>query len=203
MISQHELLARLSTSFDDFPISAFPESILPEYKPAAVLIPILNASRDPDLPDWHLLFTRRTDQVADHKGQVSFPGGSSDPEDSSPSATALREAYEEIGLKPQDVLVIGKLNQLPTITHYLVTPVIGLIPWPYTFTLEPEEVSLVFTIPLDWLANPANHEVRQIESILEGSSPSRDVIVFKPYHEEILWGVSAEITIRLIQTLFG
>lgn len=202
MLSRQDLILRLSHSDGGNTNSSSLLNHVLVTTPAAVLIPILNASTNPVLPDWHLLFTRRTDQVADHKGQVSFPGGRSNPNDPDPPATALREAYEEIGLQPRDVQVIGSLTRLPTITRYLVTPVIGLIPWPYNFSLQPEEVSKVFTIPLDWLAKPSNHEARQIDNNLEGNSAFREVIVFKPYQNEILWGVSAEITLRLIQRLF-
>jgi 8-oxo-dGTP pyrophosphatase MutT (NUDIX family) len=174
----------------------------PDAKPASVLIPILNASENELTPEWHLLFTKRTELVADHKGQVSFPGGRSDPIDLTPETTALREANEEIGLKPVNVQVIGKLEQIITITNYLVTPVIGLIPWPYSFTLEPEEVSRVFSIPLEWLADPANHEIRQRSDFHDSNFPHlADVVHFKPYHGEILWGVSAEITVRFLTKL--
>lgn len=207
MISRQELIFRLSSPLveEDLTPAALDKRHYAT-TPASVLIPILDASEDPNLPDWHLLFTHRTDQVADHKSQVSFPGGRADPHDPDPEATALREAYEEIGLKPQDVQVIGRLAQLPTITRYLVTPVIGLIPWPYEFTLQSEEVSRVFTIPLGWLADPGNHMVRQIENSTSSEGKLaffREVIFFKAYQSETLWGVSAEITVRLIHKLSG
>jgi 8-oxo-dGTP pyrophosphatase MutT (NUDIX family) len=95
---------------------------------AAVLVPFLWLHEQ-----WHLLFTRRTDTVQSHKGQVSFPGGAADAEDSSPEHTAVRETHEEIGLQPQDITILGRLQDLPTVTNYLVTPVVAHIPWPVVF----------------------------------------------------------------------
>jgi 8-oxo-dGTP pyrophosphatase MutT (NUDIX family) len=163
---------------------------------AAVLIPILRVEGE-----WHVLYTRRTDTVADHKGQVAFPGGSSDPDDPSPEATALREAHEEIGLNPQDVRILGRLNSLLTITNYCVTPVVGAIPWPYPLHLETSEVSRAFTIPLAWLADPDPWEVQQ--HVLPGRPEPHPVIYFQLYEGELLWGVSAQITINLIKVLFN
>src|SRR5512137_1302809 len=115
-------------------------------KCAAVLIPLVRW-----MDEWQLVFTRRTETVEQHKGQVSFPGGGCDALESTPEATALREAWEEIGLQPGDVRLLGRLTDLITITGYRVTPVVGVIPWPYQLRLEPAEVGRVFTIPLLWL----------------------------------------------------
>lgn len=175
-------------------------------KPAAVLIPIFHASEeDKSNHIWQVLLTRRTNAVAEHQGQVAFPGGRAEPDDSSPETTALREAHEEIGLDPQQVRILGKMNRLRTITNYCVTPVIGVIPWPYPLILEESEVSRVFTIPLDWLAEPAHHEIRYraipqpFAQILQRET--HPVIYFKPYENELLWGVSAEITMNFIDIL--
>jgi 8-oxo-dGTP pyrophosphatase MutT (NUDIX family) len=162
--------------------------------PAAVLIPFLKRNNR-----WHLLYTRRNSNLPEHSGQVAFPGGRSDPEDSSPEHTALREAQEEIGLDPSDVKILGKLYDFITVTNYRVTPVVGKIPWPYNFHLASEEVSRVFTIPLDWLANPINFEERK--RTLPGTLDPISVIYFNMFESEVLWGASARITLALIKSL--
>ena len=186
---------------------AYPSAFLSDApRPAAVLIPILHAPvADDHLPGWHILLTRRSDQLAEHRGQVAFPGGRSEPSDPSPEATALREAEEEIGLQSEDVQILGSLNSLLTITNYSVTPVVGMIPWPYPVRPQQEEVSRVFTIPLAWLAHPAHHEIRQRfipppYSTRLGSE-NLPVIYFHPYDNEVLWGVSAQITMNLLKIL--
>jgi 8-oxo-dGTP pyrophosphatase MutT (NUDIX family) len=186
---------------------ATPELQPPEYeeiariaagtpRPAAVLIPFLWFE-----DGWHILFTRRNNDLAEHSGQVAFPGGRADPQDSTPEETALREAQEEIGLKPGDVQVLGRLRSSITITNYLVTPVVGLVPWPYPFRLQTSEVSRAFTIPLNWLADPNNHEERR--SALPPPLPEVQVIYFAPYDGEVLWGASARITLTLLETLLA
>lgn len=164
-------------------------------RPAAVLIPFLRKEQT-----WHVLFTRRTDTLPEHSGQVAFPGGRSDPDDDSPEATALREAQEEIGLDPAKVRLLGRLDQIPTITNYWVTPVVGVIPWPFRLRLALEEVSRTFTIPLGWLANPDNHEIHQ--RTLPAPYAPIQVIYFKQYDGELLWGVSAQITLNLLAALY-
>ena len=110
-------------------------------KPAAVLMPLLRQDSA-----WHILLTRRRDDLPEHSGQVAFPGGRADEGDATPEDTALRESREEIGLQPQDVVLLGRLQNYLTITNYLVTPVVGIIPWPYPLKLEAQEVSRAFTM---------------------------------------------------------
>jgi 8-oxo-dGTP pyrophosphatase MutT (NUDIX family) len=148
---------------------------------------------------WHVLYTLRTVTLPEHSGQVAFPGGRADSEQESSEVTALREAEEEINLKPQDVSILGRLNAIRTISNYMVTPVIGSIPPSYEFELAPDEVSRIFTIPLIWLSDPNNHEIRMRE--LPIPFPSVPVIYFRSYEGELLWGVSAEITLNLLETL--
>jgi hypothetical protein len=110
----------------------------------------------------------------------------------------LREAFEEIGLLPQDVRIYGRLVSRPTVTNFLITPVIGKIRWPGEFRLSEREVSRMFTIPLDWLVDASHREERQRS--MPGFS-SENVIYYEPYDGEILWGATARITIDLLRVL--
>ena len=163
-------------------------------RPAAVLVPLLK-----EAGEWHLLFTRRNANLAEHSGQVSFPGGQVEESDSSIEQTALREAREEIGLDPAEVRILGRMHDILTITNYSVTPVVGVIPWPYPIRIANDEVSRVFTIPLTWLADPDNHEVQQRE--LPPPHKPVEVFYFHLYDGELLWGLSARLTLRLLEIL--
>lgn len=167
--------------------------LLFSYHPAAVLIPLLLIGND-----WHLLFIRRTEQVQDHKGQVAFPGGRMEPDDPDLEATALREAGEEIGLLAGDVKVLGRLPDLPTVSHYLITPVVGHIRWPLELKLSESEVSRAFIIPLTWLAEPTHWLERPYR---RSDGRVEDVIFFEVYQDELLWGVTAQITINFMRAL--
>jgi 8-oxo-dGTP pyrophosphatase MutT (NUDIX family) len=157
---------------------------------AAVLIPLLWHENE-----WHLLYTRRTDRVESHKGQVSFPGGACDEGEKTPEQTALREADEEIGLDPGDVKVLGRLATMITITYFRVTPVVGVIKWPAVFKVGEHEVARIFTIPLNWLANPSNR--------WQFERPGTDLtlIAYHPYDGELLWGATARMTVDFLKVL--
>jgi len=174
-----------SDGYAEIPVK--PNTIL---RNAAVLVPLTLYKNE-----WHILYTRRTDRVESHKGQVSFPGGASDEGETTPEQTALREADEEIGIKPEDVIVLGRLSQLITISSYRVTPIVGVIPWPYAFKVSGVEVAHVFTIPLLWLANRNNYwEFSLRES-------DRSLIAYHPYDGELLWGATARMTVNFLKTL--
>ena len=165
-------------------------------KCAAVLLPLIWWQ-----DEWQLVFTRRTDTVEHHKGQVSFPGGGCDLGESTPDETALREAWEEIGLLPEDVRLLGRMNDVITITRYRITPVVGVMPWPYEVRLEKAEVARVFTIPLLWLADRPNWSERPFT--LNGITRPIPVVNYHPYDGEILWGISARITQNFLGILMG
>jgi 8-oxo-dGTP pyrophosphatase MutT (NUDIX family) len=161
-----------------------------QLKCAAVLIPLTIVNEE-----WHLLYTRRTDHVQSHKGQVSFPGGACDEGETTPEETALREAEEEIGLRPEDVTILGRLSQLITITSFRVSPIVGVIPWPYAFKVASIEVARVFTIPLSWLSDRNNYW----EFFLRDSD--RSLIAYHPYDGELLWGATARMTVSFLKTI--
>ncbi len=163
-------------------------------RPAAVLVPLLRQAGG-----WHILYTRRSASLPEHSGQVAFPGGRADPGDASPEFTALREAQEEIGLRPQDARILGRMRQYLTITNYRITPVVGVIPYPYPFAPADVEVSRIFTIPLDWLADPAHYEER-LRPLPAPHAPA-PVIYFQAYDGEVLWGATARMTLHLVQLL--
>lgn len=182
-LSEPDIASRLQLAYRPGPPQADPS-----YTCAAVLIPLMRFDGE-----WHVLFTVRTERVEHHKGQVSFPGGACDPADATPEATALRELEEEIGVRPGDVRVLGRLNEIRTITYFRITPVVGVLPWPYTFRISTVEVARVFSIPLEWLADPAH----RITFSLNG----RTLTVYFPHSGEVLWGASAQITLELLQAL--
>lgn len=159
-------------------------------KCAAVLVPLIQ-----DVDGWRLLFTRRTDHVESHKGQVSFPGGGCDEGEDTPEETALREAEEEIGVERTDVRVLGRLTNLVTVTSFRVTPVVGVIKWPTVLRPGIHEVERVFTIPIEWLADLRNR--------WEFNFPGRNrsLIAYHPYDGELLWGATARITVDFLNTL--
>jgi 8-oxo-dGTP pyrophosphatase MutT (NUDIX family) len=157
---------------------------------AAVLIPLAWSGGE-----WHVLYTRRTDRVQSHKGQVSFPGGACDEGETTPEQTALRETEEEIGMRREDVTVLGLLSQLITITSYRVTPVVGVIPFPYAFKVAGVEVARVFTIPLLWLSDRNNYW----EFFLRDSD--RSLITYHPFDGELLWGATARMTVTFLKTI--
>lgn len=122
---------------------------------AAVLVPLV--VREEGIT---VLLTQRADHLNDHAGQVSFPGGRHEPFDANATATALREAQEEVGLDPERVEVLGSLPDYLTGTGFRVTPVVALVHPPFTVKADSLEVAEVFEVPLSFLMDPARHEVR-------------------------------------------
>ncbi|MBQ0932816.1 CoA pyrophosphatase [Ideonella sp. 4Y16] len=130
-----------------------------EPTPAAVLVPLV-----PRPHGLSVLLTERTAHLHDHAGQVSFPGGRTDPEDADAVATALREAHEEVGLGAERIEVIARLPTYTTVTRYVVTPVVGLVDPDHQLALDAFEVAEAFEVPLAFLMNPAHHRRHRFEA---------------------------------------
>ncbi|HEX2979520.1 MAG TPA: CoA pyrophosphatase [Anaerolineaceae bacterium] len=164
------------------------------YRCAAVLVPLL--IRD---GEWQLLFTKRSETLPDHKGQVSFPGGACEVSDRGPAETARRESFEEIGVRPKDIQVIGYLDRLLSVTSFLITPVVATIPWPYPLVPSPYEVDTVFTVPLAWLVDTRHWEEKPFVHPVLGEPQM--VVYYQPYEGQTIWGLTARITLSFLQTL--
>jgi 8-oxo-dGTP pyrophosphatase MutT (NUDIX family) len=158
---------------------------------AAVLIPLLLKE-----DGLSVLLTQRTNHLRDHAGQISFPGGRMDPEDLSPDDTALRESQEEIGLDPKRVEIIGYLPQYLTVSGYSVTPVVGLVQPQAEYVLDEFEVADIFEVPLHFLLDPANHQVRLWQSEQGGRR-----FYSMPYENRFIWGATAGMLRNLYHLL--
>ena len=170
-----------------------PPGFLPKqpWRPASVLLPLIMHTGEPTL-----LLTKRTERLQDHAGQVSFPGGGREPQDSDPIATALRETREEIGLEPEHVEVVGYLRGYLTVTGYAVTPVVGLVRPGFSLVTDPLEVAEVFEVPLVFLADPKHREVQTREF---GGRPA-SFYLFR-YRDQTIWGATAAMLVNFLDTL--
>ncbi len=150
---------------------------------AAVLIPLFAKEGG-----CHILFTKRSHQVKHHKGQISFPGGVFDDEDEDLKRTALREAFEEIGVKEKDIQVLGALDDIVTSSEFVVTPFVGIIPYPYSFQLSEVEIAELIVVPLASLLDPASFAEREIID-----NDLKRVVESYQHGHHIIWGATARI----------
>lgn len=164
---------------------------------ASVLIPLIKTA-----DQWQILFIRRANDERDrHSGQVAFPGGATEEEDNSSTDTALRETEEEIGLTPDRIKIIAELADYYTISHYRVTPVVGIVQWPSNLRLETSEVARAFLMPLDWLKDEANYTLRARSDMDTKTAQRHPIIVYNDYDGETLWGATARMTMNFIKAL--
>jgi 8-oxo-dGTP pyrophosphatase MutT (NUDIX family) len=152
---------------------------------AAVLVPLIHKEGE-----WQLLFTRRSAELVEHSGEVSFPGGSVEKEDHDFVQTALRETWEEVGIPASKIEILGDLKLFQTVSNYCLKPVVGVVDWPLPLTLNPPEVERAFSIPLAWLADRANWREVLWQSRNGEMVP---VVIYEPFDGEKLWGITARI----------
>jgi 8-oxo-dGTP pyrophosphatase MutT (NUDIX family) len=160
-------------------------------KPAAVLLLVVNHPGDPTV-----VFTQRTAHLADHGGQISFPGGRVDEDDRTPEHTALREAEEEVGIPADRIEILGRLPEYRTGTGYSVTPIVGWAEPPLTFRPDPHEVADVFEVPLAFLLDAGNH--RYESAFYKGRMRKYWAM---PYGERFIWGATAGMLVTFHRIL--
>ena len=160
---------------------------------AAVLLPLYETAGE-----LHVLFTKRSELVEHHKGQISFPGGAYDPTDPDLAFTAVRETWEEIGVAVDHVKVIGQLDEMITISNFLVRPFVGHITelGPYPFVHSEVEVAEILEVPLDYLRDEANvlAELRTYQG--------REVMAYSyRWQDHLIWGATARILKQFLDLL--
>ena len=159
--------------------------------PAAVLVGLLAQPSGP----W-IILTERAAHLKDHAAEISLPGGRIEAYDEGPAAAALREAFEEVGLAPDKVDLLGALPAYGTITGFRVFPIVGWIEPPVEFVLDTREVADVFQVPLSFVLDPANHRRESI--VREGRVLTYYVL---PYPGRRIWGATAGILVNLARVL--
>jgi 8-oxo-dGTP pyrophosphatase MutT (NUDIX family) len=150
---------------------------------AAVLIPIVDRAEGAGV-----ILTKRAEALRKHSGQISFPGGTIDPEDGSPEAAAMREAYEEIGLEPDTIETLARLPTYLAGTGFLITPVLALVRPDYSLTLNPHEVEMAFEVPFSFVMDAANYHPGS--RVWNGKEHFFYTITYEQYR---IWGITAGI----------
>jgi 8-oxo-dGTP pyrophosphatase MutT (NUDIX family) len=185
----------------NLPIGPFPhgtQSAYPPPSPGKVYSAVL-AALTVGTGGGKLLFTRRGDQLADHSGQIAFPGGRAETGDSGPLQTAIREAHEEVGIPPEHILPLGILDPVDTSTGFRIWPVAAMVTRPADVRIAPPEVVEAFWIPLAWLREKGRWEWRTVPS--GAGRGTRRAVFFEAYRGKRLWGATAWITVQLLQML--
>ncbi len=174
-------------------LSENPKQVLedPQLKPAAVMLLVYRKNGE-----YCLLLNKRTQEVEHHKGEISFPGGAKDPEDKTMLDTALRETYEEMGIVPEDVRVLGELSDVATNSGFVINSFVATIPYPYEFTVSDAEIAEVIEMPLVVLLDPFNRreEVRVTEKGLVRSYSYA-------YNGHLVYGATARLLDQLVELL--
>jgi 8-oxo-dGTP pyrophosphatase MutT (NUDIX family) len=160
--------------------------------PSAVLVPLYNKEGQ-----YHVLFTQRTNNVKEHKGQISFPGGARQEGDKTLLDTALRESAEEIGMAPGRVKILGELDDtITTTSNYIVTPFVGIIPWPYEFQVDGWETEAIIEVPISALMD--KNCLREETEVTGGQAVTS---YFYHYQGRVIWGATARILHQFLDIL--
>jgi 8-oxo-dGTP pyrophosphatase MutT (NUDIX family) len=160
--------------------------------PAAVLLPLFLRNGK-----YHLLFTKRTSHLMHHSGEISFPGGVLNPEEE-PEQGALRETWEEVGIHPAHVEILGLLDDFYSIHHYRVTPLVGIIPGDYPYSVNPDEIERVIEAPVAHFLNPATLRIEPRQ--WQGQS---FMVRHYDFCGDDIWGLTAAILAQFLEIVFA
>ncbi|WP_435127966.1 NUDIX hydrolase [Halobaculum sp. D14] len=166
-----------------------PVTVADAERRAAVLAPVLERDGEP-----HILFTKRADHLGNHPGQMSFPGGGAESVDDSLEATALREAEEEIGLRPAEASVVGRLDDLPTVSEYVVTPFVGTVP-DREYEPSDAEVAEIAVLSVADLTDLSNYESERRDH------PHHGAVRLHFFHVDgyTVWGATGRMLVQLLE----
>ncbi|HQU74045.1 MAG: CoA pyrophosphatase [Calditrichaeota bacterium] len=185
----HAAIQRISAALH----SRSPQTLrVPNFIPAAVFIPFFEKN-----DEAHILFTRRSDTVEKHKGQVSFPGGAREAGDPDLGFTALREMEEEVGIPADLAHIIARCDDFPTISDFLVTPFVGTIPYPYPHRISRDEVAEILEVPLSLFLTDRFFHIEDFTR--KGRTYP---VYFYDFNGTSIWGVTGYIINRFIEVVF-
>jgi 8-oxo-dGTP pyrophosphatase MutT (NUDIX family) len=165
---------------------------IPEFAAAAVLVPLIARSPEPTL-----LYTQRPQDMPTHAGQISFPGGRWEPSDVDACATALREAHEELGIEPDQVQLLGELDDVATPVGFVITPVVGWLEELPELRPDPREVDEYFEVSIGELTDPAHFRDKGVREIAGNTYTTPEYRAA----DRLIWGATARITQRLLEVL--
>ena len=169
-----------------------PRQLALDYPEAGILVPVTDDENNPEM-----IFTLRSANLKTHRGQVSYPGGKRDPEDSSLAATALRETHEEIGLPPDQVDVIAPLSQVMSRYGILVTPYVGVVPGYHPVVPNPYEIESVFRVPLSFFLE----DRRERTDALSFLNHTFYVPCYR-WERYQIWGLSAVVLVDFMNAVY-
>lgn len=167
--------------------------LLKTLRDAAVLIPVVDYG-----DESRIILTKRTEKLRSHSGQIAFPGGRIDPTDPTPEFAAMREAEEEIGLKPDFIEVVGRMPDYVSGSGFRIAPILAVVKPGFSLTINEDEVDDAFEVPLSFLMDPANHnrESRVWQN--------RERFFYTmPFGERYIWGITAGIIRNLYERLYA
>lgn len=162
------------------------------YTQASVLLPLFNRGGH-----WWALFIKRATTVEYHKGEISFPGGAVEQSDNSPEHTAKRETFEEIGVRQEDINILGQLDDVATVSsNFIIHPFVGSLPFPYAFNINRQEVEGLIEVPLEFFFDPS--QPRSFTISKEGNRFETPAFIYK---DHVIWGATQRILKNFINSI--